>query len=78
MPPWPGVAQHLQEWAKSPVSQCKRLSLKMAAVSEHLPDEKIERLRELCRKHGRIELTREEAAEFGVYLVRLIRAVHGI
>ena len=38
---------------------------KMAAMNERLPDNKIEHLRELCRKHGGIELTREEAAEFG-------------
>ena len=43
-----------------------------------LPDEKIEKLRELCRKHNGIELTHEEAAEFGAYLIRLVRAVHGI
>ena len=48
----------------------------MAAMSEKLPNEKIEHLRELCRKHGGIELTREEAAEFGAYLIRLVRAVY--
>jgi len=49
---------------------------KNAAMNDGLPDEKIEHLRELCRKHGGIELTREEAAEFGAYLIRLIRGVH--
>jgi hypothetical protein len=48
----------------------------MAVMSGRLPDEKIEDLRELCRKHGGIELTPEEAAEFGAYLIRLIRAVY--
>ena len=47
-------------------------------MRKNLPDEKIEKLRELCRKHSGRGLTHEEAAEFGQYLIRLVRAVHGL
>ena len=47
-------------------------------MSNKLPDEKIDKLRELCRKHSRKELTDEEAAQFAQYLIRLVRAVHGL
>jgi hypothetical protein len=47
-------------------------------MRDTLPDEKIDKLQELCRKHSGVELAREEAAEFGAYLIRLVRAVHDI
>jgi hypothetical protein len=47
-------------------------------MSHVLPQEKIEELRQLCREHYGIELTLDEVAELGTYLVQLIRAVHGI
>lgn len=42
----------------------------------NLPEEKIEKLRELYRKRYGDEITFEQAKEFGEYLIGLFRAVY--
>jgi hypothetical protein len=41
-----------------------------------LPEEKLDQLRELCREHHGIELTKQEAVALGAYLIQLLRVVY--